>query len=126
MDETRNTSEPEKDATPQLRGLYKNVKISVKALDIMIIVSVLLIILVVAADLRSPGLTVTFDPRGGTDVASQTQMYGELLDMPEPPVREGYSFTGWYTDHACTIPWDPEQDTIQSDMTLYAGWRSLP
>ena len=49
-------------------------------------------------------------------------MYGELLEVPEPPTREGYTFTGWYMDHACFELWDVENDIIEADMTLYAGW----
>lgn len=53
------------------------------------------------------------------------QMYGQLLELPEPPTREGYVFTGWYVDTACYDLWDVEQDTIQADMTLYAGWEKI-
>ena len=80
----------------------------------------------VALELRNPGFTITFDSKGGTDVAAQNQMYGELLELPESPTREGYSFTGWYTDSACDLPWQTDTDTIQTDMTLYAGWEKLP
>ena len=58
-------------------------------------------------------------------MSAQTQMSGELLDVPEPPTREGYRFTGWYTDVACFDLWDVENRTIEQDMTLYAGWEKL-
>ena len=76
-------------------------------------------------DLRQPGLTITFDSMGGTDVASQDQMYGELLVLPDAPTREGYAYTGWHKDYGCFEPWNPEVDTIQSEMTLYAGWEKI-
>ena len=76
-------------------------------------------------DLRDPGLTVSFDSLRGSDVASQQKMYGELLQLPDPPSREGYTFTGWYKDYACFEPWNDTTDTIQSDMTLYAAWQKL-
>ena len=79
----------------------------------------------VALELRNPGFTITFDSKGGTDVAAQNQMYGELLEVPEPPTREGYNFTGWYTDSTCDVLWQVDTDTIQTDMTLYAGWQKL-
>ena len=122
MDEIRQTSNPENEESRKLKGLYKGVNVSVKTLNIIIIACVLLIIVLVAMDLRDPGLQITFDSRGGSDVAPQTQMYGEPLNLPEPPTREGYVFTGWHKDHACFEPWNIEVDTIQSDMTLYAGW----
>ena len=106
----------------EFRGLYKYVKISVKTLDVIIVTCLVVIVLLVALDLRNPGFTITFDSRGGTDVVSQNQMYGELLEVPEEPTREGYEFTGWYIDAACEELWEEDEDKIQSDITLYAGW----
>ena len=106
----------------EFRGLYKHVKISVKTLDIIIVSCIALIVILVALDLRNPGFTITFDSKGGTDVAPQNQMYGDLLVVPEDPTREGYEFTGWYLDTACDDAWEEEEDIIEGDITLYAGW----
>lgn len=124
MEETGKTPESEnkEEQLPAFRGLYRHVKIPVKALDCVIAVCILVILLVVAIEMRDPGFTVTFDSRGGTDVPSQNQMYGEKLELPEPPTREGYVFTGWYIDQTCYALWNLEEGTIESDMTLYAGW----
>jgi len=109
--------------TRELKGLYKNVNISVKALNRIIVLCMVVILAVVLIDLQDPGFTVSFDPQGGTDVPSQKRMYGELLEEPEPPTREGYEFTGWYWDAACMEPWDPQVQTVEGTLTLYAGWR---
>lgn len=114
--------EPE---TPKFRGLYRHVKISVKTLDIIIAVCIAVIVIVIAVDLLSPGLTVSFDSRGGSDVPAQNCMGGEKLEQPEPPTREGYRFIGWCIDFACQEPWNWETDTVQQDMTLYAAWEPL-
>lgn len=111
--------EPEK---RELRGLYRHVKISVRALDTIIISCIVVIVVVLALNLRNPGFTVSFDAKGGTDIPPQKQMYGELLALPEPPTREGYVFTGWYKDAGCFDSWNAEEDTVQGEMTLYAGW----
>ena len=124
MDDLRKET-PEQENTPKLRGLYRHVKISVKALDWIIVACIAVIVFVFLLELPNLGFTVTFDSQGGTDVPAQTCMYGDLLELPEPPTREGYTFTGWYTDFACYEPWDVESYTIQSDMTLYAGWQKL-
>ena len=108
--------------TPEFRGLYKHVKISVKTLDKIIVACIAVIVILVALDLRNPGFTITFDSRGGSDIAPQNQMYGELLTVPEDPTREGYEFTGWYVDYACDDAWNEAEDIIESDITLYAGW----
>ena len=117
MEEKKEEKQPR-----EFRGLYKHVKISVKILDFIIVACITLIIILVALDLRNPGFTITFDSKGGTDVAPQNQMYGELLDVPDDPTREGYTFSGWYIDYACEERWEEEEDTIASDLTLYAGW----
>lgn len=117
--------QPKEEAIPPFRGLYRHVKISVKTLDCIIVACISVIFLVVAMELISPGLTIRFDSKGGTDVPAQSQMYGELLEIPDDPTREGYRFTGWYTDASCDDLWDVVNDTIQDDMTLYAGWEKL-
>ena len=68
-----------------------------------------------------------YNPADYLPVSSKNidRMYGELLEEPETPSREGYVFTGWYTDSGCSDMWDMESGTIQSDMTLYAGWQKL-
>lgn len=110
--------------TPAFRGLYRHVNISVKALDWIIVACIAVIVVVLVIDLQNPGFTVTFDSRGGTDVPAQNQMYGQLIEPPEPPTREGYIFTGWYKDPAAIAAWDIETDVVQETMTLYAGWEA--
>ena len=125
MDNQSPNPNPKEEQVPRFRGLYRHVKISVKALDRIIIACIAVILIVVALEMRDPGFTITFDSKGGTDVPAQNQMYGDFLDLPQPPTREGYRFTGWYTDSACYEPWDVQEDTIEIDMTLYAGWEKL-
>lgn len=121
MEEPRKDS-PGEENIPKFRGLYRHVKIPVKALDAIIVACIAVIVIVFILELRSPGFTVTFDSKGGTDVPAQTQMHGDLLEEPEPPSREGYTFTGWYKDPACDMQWDMATDTVETDMNLYAGW----
>ncbi len=127
MEEQRKSPQEEQtkaeEKTPKFRGLYRHVNISVKALDRIIVACIAVIVLVVALEMRNPGFTITFDSKGGSDVPAQNQMYGQLLEEPEEPTREGYDFTGWYKDYACDIQWDVEEDIIETDMTLYAGWQ---
>ena len=125
MEERNANPEPQQENVPPFRGLYRHVKISVKALDRIIVVCIAVILLVVALELRNPGFTITFDSKGGTDVPAHNQMYGELLELPEPPTREGYRFTGWYHDPSCFDSWDIQEDQIEMDLTLYAGWEKL-
>lgn len=110
---------------PKFRGLYEHVHVSVRTLDIVIIACVVVILVTLFVDLGiNPGYTVTFDSKGGTDVPSQQVMYGELVQLPEPPTREGYRFTGWFRDPVCYEFWSMDVDQVQADMTLYAGWEA--
>ena len=120
-EEVQNTEEE----YPSFRGLYRYVKISVKQLDMIIAACILVIIVVVALNLINPGITVSFNSLGGTDVAPQEQEYGKLLEEPVSPTREGYVFTGWYKDTACFEPWNMDSDIIETDITLYAGWEKI-
>ncbi|MDE7030218.1 MAG: InlB B-repeat-containing protein [Lachnospiraceae bacterium] len=126
----QNKNNPEKNNTQnapapqrQLRGLYSKVNISVRSLNIIILVLAAALVVCMAVGVSNGGFTVSFDTLGGTAVESQKHMYGELLDVPEPPTREGYVFDGWYLDQNTTRPWDLEKDTITESLTLYAGWR---
>ena len=125
MDNQSGNLNSQEEQVPRFRGLYRYVNISVKALDRIIVACIAVILIVVALEMRNPGFTVTFDSKGGTDVPPQNRMHGQLLEEPTPPTREGYVFTGWYRDAACYELWIPDSDTIESDMTLYAGWQKL-
>ncbi len=70
----------------------------------------------------STACTVRFMSNGGTDIPSQIVQYGEMIEMPPQPVREGYFFDGWYRDIDLTEIWDCETDAVRSNMTLYAKW----
>ena len=108
--------------TPRQKGgLYAKLKMSVKTANIL--VAVLAVALIRAPIFSSPhnGFTVTFDTNGGTAVESVKVLHGETLPEQSNPTREGYVFTGWYLDRACTNAWDTAQE-ITGSMTLYAGW----
>ncbi|GFI18350.1 MAG: InlB B-repeat-containing protein [Lachnospiraceae bacterium] len=115
--------EPKQETTPQLRGLYSKVKISVRSLNIIIVVLVALLVACMAYGIAKGGFRVSFDTQGGTVVESQVRMHGELLEKMEPPTREGFEFDGWYLDPGGTVPWDTDTDTVTESMTLYAKWK---
>lgn len=67
-----------------------------------------------------PYVTLVYGNGAGDGTIQQTR-YNEPMIMPEEPVRDGHSFTGWFTDSGCTIGYDWEQG-VTSPITLYAGW----
>ncbi len=66
--------------------------------------------------------TISFDTDGGTEIAPVTKNYGEGVDAPKAPEKEGYTFAGWYSDPECTVTADIPSTMPASDKTYYAGW----
>ncbi len=48
---------------------------------------------------------------------------GETVERPDDPSREGFSFTGWYTEIACVNLFDFET-RITRNLVLFAGWEA--
>ena len=59
---------------------------------------------------------------GNTQYAQAVVTDGQTVAVPTAPAKEGYTFTGWYTDEACTTAYD-FNTPIKEDLTLYAGWQ---
>ena len=73
----------------------------------------------------STDCTVSFKTNGGSEIASQTVMFGEKIICPDEPVREGFRFEGWYRDIHLKDEWDFDKDTVQGNISLYAKWGVL-
>lgn len=56
-----------------------------------------------------------------------TLAYGAEVPLPAIPegYREGYRFTGWFTDEGLTVPAEGGI-SVTGGLTLYAGWEKLP
>ena len=82
-----------------------------------------------AAD-ESPAVTnvtVTFDSDGGGEVKSQTIQQGQQVQRPADPVKEGYTFIGWYDKNDLDNKYYnmPEWNfrySVTKDMVLVAQW----
>ena len=103
-------------------GLYAKVNMSLKTANIMVTVFIALLVAATVFVVSHNGFTVKFDTNGGSHIESVRAMYSETLNIEENPVKEGYIFTGWYTDRDCTNSFDVENDAVTGSMTLYAGW----
>lgn len=65
--------------------------------------------------------TVTFATNGGTSIEDVTVLKNDTIVQPEDPVRESYTFEGWYTDSYYTTIYDFSTE-VTADFTLYALW----
>ena len=70
---------------------------------------------------EADGYTLSFNTNGGSAVAAVTGTYGKTIDLTGyKPVRDGYTFGGWYADAALTNP--VTSVTLGADTTVYAKW----
>lgn len=69
--------------------------------------------------------TVTFNSNEGSSVPSQSVGYQEKATKPSDPAREGYEFTGWYSDSELTTEYDFNSQ-VTANIALYAKWTPLP
>jgi uncharacterized repeat protein (TIGR02543 family) len=65
--------------------------------------------------------SVTFNANGGSPNNTRYVTYGSSPAVPSTPSRTGYTFNGWYTNAACTIPWNSSA-VVYNNQTVYAGW----
>ena len=64
--------------------------------------------------------TLRYESNGGTKYKDERYRRNTLVELDKEPVREGYTFTGWYADKALTEPIDDIRMT--ANKTVYAGW----
>ena len=68
---------------------------------------------------------VTFDSMGGTDFGTTYVEIGSPVAEPaNVPVKEGYTFEGWFVDSVCTMPFD-FSTPIYASTLLYAKWAQV-
>lgn len=75
---------------------------------------------------RQTAVTVTFDPnyQGAALTTASVEIGGTAQQPADPERGENYLFTGWYTDSACTQPYD-FSSAVNGALTLYAGWEEV-
>lgn len=64
--------------------------------------------------------TLTYESNGGTAFAAERYASGTKVELTKTPHRDGYVFTGWYSDAELSQP--VTSVTMRKNMTVYAGW----
>ena len=65
--------------------------------------------------------TISFNTNGGSSVASQQVEPGKKVTKPVDPIKDGYTFGGWFSDEALTNSFD-FTTSINGNLVLYAKW----
>ena len=71
--------------------------------------------------LATTAYTVWFETDGGTEIAAQTVNAGTTAARPYDPEKEGFLFSGWYSDKELTEEFD-FLAPINANTTVYAKW----
>ncbi|MBR1813565.1 MAG: InlB B-repeat-containing protein [Lachnospiraceae bacterium] len=81
--------------------------------------------LVLFAGWRSDIVTVSFHYNyvGGPDLLKVQAVNGEAVSAAEAPVRDQYTFMGWYEDASCEGAVYDFSKPVTGNVTLYAGWK---
>lgn len=68
--------------------------------------------------------TLRYDTNGGETIKSEAKSYSWTKKYEElpVPVRDGYTFDGWYLDSKLTVPVEDDVKVNRSTITLYASW----
>ena len=107
-------------------GLYRNIKMSVKTADRLIVIGVIVLIACLIFAVNHAGFTVSFNTDGGSQIENQKVMYGQLVSVEENPVKEGYTFTGWKgTSGTGTTVSGSEVTMGYTNSTVKAQWEKM-
>ena len=66
--------------------------------------------------------TLHYESNGGTSYKDESYSSGTTVTLDKAPVRESYTFTGWYADKALTDKITNVKMT--GNKTVYAGWKA--
>jgi uncharacterized repeat protein (TIGR02543 family) len=94
-------------AQPYVRELYSNLKKVYPAL---------------LNNLTLTQYTISFETNGGSVIPSITGNYGDPVNLISTPFREGYTFSGWYSNFSLTQIATIPKVIPSQNITFYAKW----
>ena len=70
--------------------------------------------------------SISYELNGGTNASNpETYKYGTGIESFADPYRDGYTFTGWFSDPECTSQVTSISADSHDDITLYAKWNEI-
>ncbi len=71
-----------------------------------------------------PVYSLVFETNGGTSIFTVKKNEGTVVDLSVfRPIKDGYTFGGWYSDAELTIP--VTSITLNGNTTVYAKWNKI-
>ena len=97
-----------------------------KKMRLFLLVPALISVLLLSACTNSVEFTINFDSNGGSEVSSIKTDGTSSITLPNDPIKDGYSFAGWYWDNSTfrdlfTVNSLLERG-ISGNLTVYAKW----
>ena len=68
---------------------------------------------------------ISFDTGGGSAIATHSVEQGSVVVKPADPVKNGYSFEGWYGEAEFINAFDFNMP-VKADITIFAKWKKNP
>ena len=65
--------------------------------------------------------TITFE---NTNIPNQIVGEQKKINKPDTPIKEGYTFEGWYLNEACTNEYD-FSTKVTNNLKIYAKWKEI-
>jgi len=97
----------------------------IRRISVLLIVVLLSVLLCGCEIGKKYDVSFSANYSGAAEIPTQTVASGKSAEQPAQPEREGYYFTGWYTDPSLSESWN-FANGVKESCTLYAGWDRNP
>lgn len=104
--------------------LYKEEnKMKKRKLLTLFVMFVLLATVFLTSCVQGFTFVISYDVNGGSFIAPQKVLQGEIAKQPDDPIKDGYNFDGWYLNKNFGAGSEYLFNTpVTEDITIYAKW----
>ncbi len=89
---------------------------------LVVVAAFILLIIIIKFMVKHWKYVIRFKTNGGSSVGRVRASKGEYFVLPEPPVKDGYVFAGWFIDKALKVRFIGNCMTRRRSFKLYAKW----
>lgn len=94
-------------------------KLDTKTILILVLALLLILLPICILIFSKGGHTITFDTNGGNAIPSLEVKNNQIINIPDPPERDGYIFIKWVDEDGNEVT---KNTKIDSNMTIKAVW----